>query len=409
MQNLLDNPNDVGMLSLGLRLLSTPGKFGQALGTAGLGAMGDMQQAKQAQAMAQQRMLQQEMQRMQVEQIKRQQAEQEQQRQRQMRVENAYRGAMETPAQQALAQGGGPTVANAQAMQGMAPRFNQQKLIASLMAEDPIMAAQMMTPKPADYKVVGDSLVAIGGDGVKEAYRAPAKPEAAPSSVREFEYAQQRPEFGEFLLRNKKAGATNIGLKVENKMGDSLAGQVGPMLKDSRVATDGAVKMFDAADRIGKALDSNKVSAGPLASKIQTVRQFAQVVGGGNDESIRQTRQVIKSLAQMSVEARKQLQGQGQVTESEAAAVAKADAGDINDLTTGELRDLVTLTKRAAHFQAQSHNKLLETMAGSDVTRPVVPFYQVRGTDALLKHSPQLPQIGGAPNVDSLVEKYRTK
>ena len=75
MQNLLDNPNDVGMLSLGFRLLSTPGKFGQALGTSGLGAMGDMQQAKQAQALAQQRMLQQEMQQMQIKDIKRRQAQ----------------------------------------------------------------------------------------------------------------------------------------------------------------------------------------------------------------------------------------------------------------------------------------------------------------------------------------------
>jgi hypothetical protein len=75
MANLLDNPNDVGMLSLGLRLLSTPGKFGQALGTSGLGAMGDMQQAKQAQALAQQQAMQQEMQRMQLENIKRQQAQ----------------------------------------------------------------------------------------------------------------------------------------------------------------------------------------------------------------------------------------------------------------------------------------------------------------------------------------------
>jgi hypothetical protein len=408
MMNLLDNPNDVGMLSLGLRLLSTPGKFGQALGTAGLGAMGDMQQAKQAQAQAQQRVLQEQIQRMQLDDIKRKQAQEDKQR----AAVDQFRAQIPSPL----------GAANAQAAQSGAP-LGTMAAAASQPKIDPqeLMMYQAMQAgllSPLDYvkaKQKDNTPIKLGAGetllqpGTYKPLFTNPKEDALPSSVREFEYAQQRPEFGEFLLRNKKAGATNIGLKVENKMGDSLAGQVGPMLKDSRVATDGAVKMFDAADRIGKALDSNKVSAGPLASKIQTVRQFAQVVGGGNDESIRQTRQVIKSLAQMSVEARKQLQGQGQVTESEAAAVAKADAGDINDLTTGELRDLVTLTKRAAHFQAQSHNKLLETMAGSEVTRPTVPFYQVRGTDALLKHRPELPQIGGAPNVDSLVEKYRTK
>jgi hypothetical protein len=37
----LDDPREVGLLSLGLRLMSTPGSFGQALGRAGLGALND--------------------------------------------------------------------------------------------------------------------------------------------------------------------------------------------------------------------------------------------------------------------------------------------------------------------------------------------------------------------------------
>ena len=43
---LTDDPRQQGLLSLGLRLMSTPGKFGQAFGQAGLGAMGDMKAAK---------------------------------------------------------------------------------------------------------------------------------------------------------------------------------------------------------------------------------------------------------------------------------------------------------------------------------------------------------------------------
>ena len=316
-----------------------------------------------------------------------------------------------TSSQAALAPGGGPTVANAQRQQPVDP---MQQLQYDAMRLGQIKPMDFLNSQRKDSTPIKLEAGATLYDPATRSalFTAPQKPGELPSAVREYEYARgqgYQGSFQQFETERRKAGATNIGLKVENKMGDSLAGQVGPLARDSRIATDGAVKMFDAASRIETALNSDKVMAGPMASKIQTVRQFAQVVGGGNDEGIRQTRQVIKSLAQMSVEARKQLAGQGQVTESEAAAVAKADAGDINDLTTGELRDLVTLTKRAAHFQAQSHNRLLETMAGSDVTRPVVPFYQVRGADALLKHVPQLPQIGGAPNVDALIEKYGTK
>jgi hypothetical protein len=376
-----------------------------------LGAMGDMQQAKQAQALAQQQAMQQEMQRMQLENVKRQQMEQDKQR----AAIDQFRMGLKSPLEEANAAAfkgsGAPlgTVAAAAAQPKVDPMETMmyQAMQAGLMSPMDWVKTKQKDNTPIKL-AAGETLLQPGT--YKPLFTNP-KEDALPSSVREYQFAQgqgYKGTFEQFQTAQKKA-ATNIGLKVENKMGESLAGQVGPMLKDSKIATDGAVKMFDAADRIEKALNSNKVTAGPMASKIQTVRQLAQVVGGGNDENIRQTRQVIKSLAQMSVEARKQLAGQGQVTESEAAAVAKADAGDINDLTTGELRDLVTLTKRAAHFQAKSHSQMLSTMGASDGTRQVVPFYQVQGVDSLLQHRPQLPQIGGAPNVDSLVDKYRTK
>jgi hypothetical protein len=235
-------------------------------------------------------------------------------------------------------------------------------------------------------------------------------PESAPTSIREYQFAVDqgyKGTFEQWEIARKRAGATNIGMpKIDIKMGDSVAGQVGPMVKDSKIQAGGAIKMFDAADRIEKALDSKLVKTGPLASKVQTVKQFVQVVAGGNDAGIRQTQQVIRSLAQMSVEARKQLQGQGQVTETEAAAVAKADAGDIDSLTTGELRDLVALTKRAAHFTAKGHAELVRNMESNEGTRGAAPFYRVQGLDQLLRHAPALPQIGGAPSVDDLVKKY---
>jgi len=265
-------------------------------------------------------------------------------------------------------------------------------------------------PKEEEAFTLGEGQIRYKGD--KVIAQGPKKVPELPSAVREYEYAQSQGyqgSFNDFQTAQKKAGASNISMKVDNKMGESLASQVGGMAKDSRIQTQGAVKMFDAADRIEKALASNKVTAGPMANQIQTVKQFAQVIGGGNDDSIRQTRQVIKSLAQMSVEARKQLQGQGQVTESEAAAVAKADSGDIGDLTTGELQDLVTLTKRAANYQAKSHADLLGTLGGKEETKNLVPFYSVQGLEPLLKHSPSLPQIGAPTSIDPLVEKYRSR
>jgi len=369
------------------------------------------QQEEARRLQAEQRQMQQQLMQQQIAQAQQQTAAQAEAARRQKAIEQAYRGAIRTPEQQAMQQNGGPTIAAAQAAPGMQPGVDSPALIRGLTEADPMAAFQMMQPKPEDMRVIGDALVGVSGGKARELYRAQPKPAELPTSVREFQYGQQNPEYNTWATGQKRAGATNIGMpRIEVKMGDSVAGQIGPMAKDSRTQAQGAVGMFDSADRIQKALDSGKVSAGPLTTQINTVKQLVQKVGGGSDEGIRQTRQVIKSLAQMAVEARKELAGQGAVTENEAAAAAKAEAGDINDLTTGELQDLVTLTKRAAHLRAKSHQGLIESMAANEGTRSTVPFYQVRGLERLLQHSPGLPQIGGngaQPSFDDAEKERR--
>ena len=80
--DLVDDPQQLGLLSLGLRLMSTPGKFGTALGQAGMGALGDVQQARTAmearkQDALRQQMLQMQMQQMQQAQLEAQRAREE--------------------------------------------------------------------------------------------------------------------------------------------------------------------------------------------------------------------------------------------------------------------------------------------------------------------------------------------
>jgi len=403
----MNSPEGQGLLATAFSLMQAKkmpgqrGAFAGALGEAGQAGMQTLNSSRDALQRRKYLDAQMEAQQMQLEAQRQQQAERQRQ---EAAIRNAF---APMGASQALAGGGGPTNENAARM-GQMPQFNPRQLLAdggvgALEQGLKINSALNPAPKYTAYKP-GD-VIFKDGDMSKPAFAVPDKPEAMPSAVREYQFAQSQGYQGTFDQWNKdtkKAGATQIGMpKIDIKMGDSVAGQVGPMLKDSRIAVTGAVKMYDAADRIEKALASNQVSAGPLSSQIQTVKQLIQKIGGGNDESIRQTQQVIRSLAQMSVEARKQLQGQGQVTESEGKAVAKADAGDIDNMTVGELNDLVTLTKRAAHFTAKGHQEMLDTMNANDGTRGAAPFYRVQGMETLLKHSPKLPQIGGGGDVRS--------
>lgn len=410
----MEDPRTAATLQLAMGLLGGQGGGMQRLAGGMQGYGGVMAQARQQDEQRKRAEMQQQMQQEQLNQMRAAAQEREQATAKQRGIEQAYRNAMRTPDQAAMMLNGGPTNAAASAVPNMQPMVDQQALLRGLMESDPMAAFQMMQPKARKLTSVAPGASLFDEAAGKVAFTAPDKADKPPTAVQEYQFAAQQGyqgSFEQFQLAQKRAGATNIGMpKIDIKMGDSVAGQVGPMMKASKIQVGGAVKMFDSADRIERALDSDLITTGPFASKVQTVKQFAQVIGGGNDASIRQTQQVIRSLAQMSVEARKQLQGQGQVTETEAAAVAKADAGDIDNLTTGELRDLVTLTKRAAHFTATGHADLLKNMETNDGTKGAAPFYRVRGIERLLAHQPKLPQIGGgAPSLNDLLNKYGGK
>lgn len=184
--------------------------------------------------------------------------------------------------------------------------------------------------------------------------------------------------YQDYAMSKARAGAPNITTRVENKAAESIAAQVGPILKESATAASGAVSQIDAADRVLSALQSNKVLAGPLASKRLAIAQFGQMMGiGGNDsaEQIANTRQVIRGMAEMTLQGRKQMSGQGAITESESKLAEKATSGDINDLTPAELAIIANASKRAAEHTLQSHNRKVERARSSPGTAGIADYF----------------------------------
>lgn len=241
---------------------------------------------------------------------------------------------------------------------------------------------QELFPKASDYKVVGNALVQVGPNGVNEAYRAPDKPEPLPTAVREYQYGQSDPAFNAWLLSNKKAGANNVNVttRVENKASDSVAGQVGPILDKSLTATEGAIRVLDASDRVVKALDSGKVITGPLANARVTGLQIGQMLGvGGKDsaEILANTRQAIRGLSEMTLQGRKEMSGQGAITDRESALAEKATSGDINDLTAGEIRELAAASARASRYQIQKHRSRVQSAGNLPGMQNITPFFDV--------------------------------
>ena len=271
-----DDPKTAATLALAQGLLTAP-KAMQGLSGGLLGYQNAMAEAKKAKQMEEMRQLQLAQQQMAMEQARQAQA-------KQLAVEQAYRGALRTPEQAAMGKFGGPTVAAANAAPGMAPSLDQNALIQNLMQADPMAAAQMLQPKPADYKVVGDALLQVGPGGVKEAYRAPAKPEATPSAIREYEYAKSQGYGGSFLdfqLSQKRAGASSTSVSYGSPMAGVDARGNPVFFQPSKDGGAPAIVPGVSPPKADKPLTESQAKAAAFASQMLAAEQALQ--GSGTD------------------------------------------------------------------------------------------------------------------------------
>jgi hypothetical protein len=122
-----------------------------------------------------------------------------------------------TPAQQALAGGGGPTAANAEKLQTTQPGFDYAGYADALGSIDPAAAITMRAALEKDNTPIalgkGGALVTRAG---KVLASNPDAPEL-PSAVREYEYAKgqgYKGTFQQFQVEQKRAGANVSNLTV---------------------------------------------------------------------------------------------------------------------------------------------------------------------------------------------------
>lgn len=168
--------------------------------------------------------------------------------------------------------------------------------------------------------------------------------------------------------------------KIELKTGEGLAGEIGGMVRGSKEAAKGAVAQLGTANRMRAALESGEAIVGPGATIRLKGAQIAQVLGVGGkstEEKIRNTRSLIKGLAEFTVAARSALKGQGSVSDFEGKVLAKAESGEIDDLTVPEIQILADLADRAARLKYNEHAENMKALEGNENYRGLVPFYKV--------------------------------
>lgn len=204
-----------------------------------------------------------------------------------------------------------------------------------------------------------------------------ATKDTTPAKVKEYEFAVSQGYKGGFTdFIRSGTPSTNVSVSMDK----GVAAQIGPMLKDAQIQAQGANSQIDAADRVIQAVDTNKVIAGPAATPQLKLAQIGSVLGvTGKDtaETIANTRQAIRGFAELTLQGRKSMRGEGAITESEGKLAERAFSGDIDSLTPAEIKQIANASKRAAEFTLTEYNRKLDVLKKDPTTAQLAPFYEV--------------------------------
>jgi hypothetical protein len=204
-----------------------------------------------------------------------------------------------------------------------------------------------------------------------------ATKDTTPSKVKEYEFAVGQGYKGGFTdFIRSGTPSTNVSVSMDK----GVASQIGPMLKDERIQAQGAASQVDAADRVIQAVDTNKIIAGPTASaqlRLAQVGSVLGITGADTAETIANTRQAIRGFAELTLQGRKSMRGEGSITESEGKLAERAFSGDIDSLTPAEIKQLANASKRSAEFSLGEYNRKLDVLRKDPATAQLAPFYEI--------------------------------
>ena len=229
----------------------------------------------------------------------------------------------------------------------------------------------------------GSTLTLTEGGVTKSLFTAPAKAEKSHvgkyiDDLTDARIDPKSPQ-GQALIRKYAINLASEKGTIIN-LGGGLSEAVTKILDEGRNAAEGALTTHDAVQRSLAAISKQAVTLGPAATIRNTADQVAQVMGiAGKDttERLVNTRSVIRAFGQFSLAARKQLKGQGQVSDFEGKLITKAESGDIDSMTLPELSSFLEVTDRLAKRQYDAYQKNLGALAKKKDYAEVVPFFEV--------------------------------
>jgi hypothetical protein len=151
---------------------------------------------------------------------------------------------------------------------------------------------------------------------------------------------------------------------------------------------------------------------GPFANQRLGVARVASAIGLPGEKGVEASRVLIQGMAEMALNSRSMLTGQGAITENEQRLLAQARSGDIS-FTKGELNTIFNVAERAGRAQYDQSSRLLRDLAEKENV-PTARYY-VRNIKPLPEAGPVAAPAAGAARpapavsqseIDALVRRY---
>ena len=134
--------------------------------------------------------------------------------------------------------------------------------------------------------------------------------------------------------------------------------------------------------------------------------QIADAIGAGGNttaDKIANSRQAVQGLAQLTLQGRKQMRGEGAITESEGKLAERAMSGDLN-FTAAEIRQLAEAAKRSAKFTYNQHQNIINTMQNNPDAKGLVPYFQVPADADIFNPRPVGGQSATRTKADQILQ-----
>ena len=252
-----------------------------------------------------------------------------------------------------------------QAMQqGLPTRtaFDRDAYLSALAEYAPEKYAELMMRPEEEYTLGENQVRYRGGRPIA------AGPEKAPDlTTDQKNYMAARAEgykgtFQQFMIDQRKAGATQVSVSTDKKLGETLGAQTAQLVGTGKQQAEDALATLQTVNDI-RPLLSQGVFEGRLGSAQAFVSRLGTslgITGTDTQDVLNRTSAAMQGLASLELQAAGQLRGQGQITEGERALIARVAGGKLNELTAAEVNTLLGALEKTAKYRISKHNQSLE-------------------------------------------------